>query len=877
MKKVILLALLMPYTAFGQIMENFESGSVENWVQSTYGRWKADTTASISGKFSLHHTFDNPDAGTDVIGIPIKTLHLSQGLTRWSFLIRYGYDPSSLNNWSVFLLSDSEPVAMSTDGGTNGFAIGVNLSGSDDTLRLCKVKEGVVTTVINSHINWQTDIGITAAVKIIVERSQEGIWTVSVYRLNGNLIGSISGLDNELHSPSWFGIYYRYSSTRDRLLWIDDISIEGNFYEDNEAPVVTGCEASGINSVEITLNEEPSDEIMVPGNFSLNAGENRSISVKKEKTLTYRVEFPNMLNNRLLNNLIISNLCDISGNCVQNIQFPFTPVWAEPGDVIISEIMADPTPEVSLPGKEYLEITNRTDYSFNLKNWKLSSEEQNFTFPETTIQPFGIIIICPLQDTSLFTKYGRVIGLKQFPSLTDGRKILCLSDSSGNLVHGLEYSSDWYKDELKSRGGWSLEMIDTGFPFFYEGNWIASVSRTGGTPGSVNSVSQSNQDISFSGVQNVFPEDSLNIIVRFTEPVLKLMENVNYIKVGEKDLIDNISDIYPTDPLFRVFSFKLTKPLITRKVYQLNISGDIKDFAGNKIQKGNFNFGLPEPPEPENVLFNELLFNPLPGDPDYIELYNRSEKVIDASRLQLVSVSDDTGDTSQAIPVSDEKRCIMPGSYYAITIDRQRISERYFSTDPEYLFETGSLPSMSDDKGHLILYNRELDRIDEVSYNEKMHYSLLSEYEGVALEKNMPRSKSGEAINWHSATESSGWGTPGAPNSVFVEIPVTSDNVVFSSSKITPDNDGNEDFLVIRLKFTGNDNVVSVMIFDETGNSIKKIATNLFVGPEASVIWDGTADDGSPVNTGIYIVFITMYDTSGKTGKWKKVCTVIRN
>jgi hypothetical protein len=841
-------------------------------VQSSEGRWKADTTASISGRFSLHHVFDNPDAGTDKIGIPIKNLHPSQGLTRWSFLVRHGYDPSLSNNWSVFLMSDTDPAVMSADGSTNGFALGVNLTGFDDTLRLWKVKGNIVTTVINCRINWQIAIGITGAVKIIVERTQEGNWIVSVYQLNESLVGTASGADSELFNPAWLGICYKYTLTCDRLLWLDDISVEGNFYEDNEAPVVTGCEASGKNSVEITLNEPPADELMVPGNFLLNAGENRSVSVKKKKALTYSVEFANVLNNKSINNLIISNICDNSGNCVQNVQISFTPVWAEPGDVIISEIMADPLPEVSLPGEEYLEITNRTDYSFNLKNWKLSTEDQSVLFPETGIQPSGIIIICLSQDTSFFTKYGRVIGLKQFPSLTDGGRILCLSDSSGTLIHGVEYSSDWYNDELKSRGGWSLEMIDTRFPFFYEGNWIASSSRKGGTPGSVNSVSHSNPDISFYGVQNVFPDDSISITVRFSEPVFNLSGNINSIRINEKEIIA----LYPIDPLFREFCIKSGESLLRHELYEFNISEDIKDFAGNGMQKGNFDFGLPELPESGDMLFNELLFNPLPGDPDYIELYNCSEKVIDASRLQLVSVDDGIGDTSQIYTVSDEKRCIIPGSYYAITTDKERISDRYFSTDPEYLFETGSLPSMADDAGHLILFNRELDRIDEVLYNEEMHYSLLSGYEGVALEKTGPRNRSEEAINWHSASESAGWGTPGAPNSVFVELPTASDKVVFSSSKITPDNDGYEDILVIRLKLTGNGNVVTVMVFDETGNYIKKIATNMFAGPEASLIWDGTADDGSPVNTGIYIVFITLYDDTGKTNRWKKVCTVLR-
>jgi len=50
----------------------------------------------------------------------------------------------------------------------------------------------------------------------------------------------------------------------------------------------------------------------------------------------------------------------------------------------------------------------------------------------------------------------------------------------------------------------------------------------------------------------------------------------------------------------------------------------------------------------------------------------------------------------------------------------------------------------------------------------------------------------------------------------------------------------------------------------------------MYAGPQSSVVWDGTDDNGSVVNTGIYIVLITIFDDSGKTNKWKKVCTVIR-
>jgi flagellar hook assembly protein FlgD len=78
------------------------------------------------------------------------------------------------------------------------------------------------------------------------------------------------------------------------------------------------------------------------------------------------------------------------------------------------------------------------------------------------------------------------------------------------------------------------------------------------------------------------------------------------------------------------------------------------------------------------------------------------------------------------------------------------------------------------------------------------------------------------------------------------------------------------------MKLRGISNVVSVTVFDEAGNYIRKIKDNMFAGTESSVTWDGTADDSSIVNTGIYIILVTIFDDTGKTIKWKKVCTVLR-
>jgi hypothetical protein len=412
----------------------------------------------------------------------------------------------------------------------------------------------------------------------------------------------------------------------------------------------------------------------------------------------------------------------------------FTPVWADPGDIIISEIMADPVPVVSLPEKEYLEITNRSRFRFNLKKWSLSTEGQSASFPDVSISAGGYIILCPIADTSAFSCYGKVIGLKSFPSLTDEGRMLWISDSLGSLIHGLVYSSAWYGNELKKTGGWSLEMIDAGYPFYNEGNWEASSSGNGGTPGKVNSSARSNPDRQFYGIENVFPADSVTLRVNFSETVFEIAGSPGKILINGREAASVSSD----DPLLRSFIIKSPLSLFKGEVYSLNVSPDITDFAGNPVSRASFRFGMPEKAGRGDIVFNELLFNPFPDEPDYVELFNCSDKTVDASQLYFASVNTESGDTSEIKPLSDERRCIIPGEFFTVTAARERVIGRYRSSDPESIFSSSSLPSMPDDRGHLLLLNRNLELIDEVSYSDEMHYPLLVSKEGVSLEKIRP-------------------------------------------------------------------------------------------------------------------------------------------
>jgi hypothetical protein len=789
MNKVILLAMLMPVTVFGQIMENFESGTLSGWVQSPEGHWNTDTATPVSGTGSLHHSFDNTESGSDWIGTAVINLHPDRGNTSWNFTLRHGYDPSASNNWAIFIMSDSDPASARNGPGINGFAVGVNQTGYDDTLRLWKVKNGLYSTVVNSHVNWQSSVKTTDPARIIVQRSPAGDWSLEVRRINNDLINSGTGNDAELFGIGWLLVSYRYTSTRDRLLWVDDITVAGIF------------------------SEEPAPPEVDP----------------------YIAE-------------------------------------AAPGDIIISEIMADPSPSVTLPAREYLELYNRALEPLNLKNWSLSDGITKSIFPNTVIAPGSYMILCQMEDTVLFKGYGKTTGMKSFPALANEGKILFIRDGKGTLIHGIEYSSGWYGDVLKSDGGWSLEIIDSDYPFFGDGNWQASESEEGGTPGRINSVSGVNRDNIFSGIENVFPDDSSTVRIRFSEPIPGLTMKIEGIKIEGSE----IETLINSDPLLRDYTAFLSQPLRKGIIYTMSAGEEITDFAGNKMDKNEFRFGLPEKAGSGDILFNEILFNPLPDEPDFIEFYNCSEKIINVSDLLLVSVNDELHDTSSVVLVSPENHCLMPSNYNVITSDKSALLRRFPSSDPDNIFKVSSLPSMPDDKGHLILFNRSLEKIDEVFYDEKMHYSLLGGNEGISLEKVTTNGNSADKTMWHSASESSGWGTPGAVNSVLIEHQGKGDKVNLSSTKITPDNDGNEDILVINFMLKGLGNVISIEIFDETGRFVKRLTDNLFAGPEVSIVWNGTDEDENLVGTGIYILLITVFDDTGKSERWKRVCTVIR-
>src|SRR5205085_1337477 len=161
----------------------------------------------------------------------------------------------------------------------------------------------------------------------------------------------------------------------------------------------------------------------------------------------------------------------------------------------------------------------------------------------------------------------------------------------------------------------------------------------------------------------------------------------------------------------------------------------IRDCAGNEI--GAYNktqIGLPQPAASGDVVINEVLFNPKPDGEDYVEIYNRSTKVIDAVTLSIAN-RNSAGNIAAIKQMATSSRYLFPGDYAVITTDAGALARQYFVKDPDAVLSLTSLPAYPNDKGTVVLLNRNGIVIDEFAYSEDFHFSLISDKEGVALER----------------------------------------------------------------------------------------------------------------------------------------------
>jgi hypothetical protein len=542
-------------------------------------------------------------------------------------------------------------------------------------------------------------------------------------------------------------------------------------------------------------------------------------------------------------------------------------------DIVIDEIMADPSPPTGLPNNEWIELKNSSRAAINLSGWRIG-DGSGLSGPmrDFILQPDSCVIICPASAVTSLSVFGHTIAVTSFPSLDNEGEMIFLKDANGMTIHAVDYSTSWYRNELKNQGGWSLEMIDTGNPCSASSNWKASTDPKGGTPGKPNSVNAVNKDENAPELKSAYTNGDSIIVIVYTEPV----DSASGATAANYGIDGGLSftAAIPLPPYFNSVQLKLNASLWDNFVYTLTVSG-VSDCTGNKISSATLKTGIALVPHAGDLVINEILFDPLPDGYDYIEFFNTSNKIIDASELYIANRSS-TNMINAMIRISATPIYIFPGEYFAVTEDADNLALHYFVKQPAAVISLASLPSFPDDKGSVILLNRTGEITDEVRYNEDWHFKLLNSKEGVALERIDPTGLSQQATNWHSAASSAGFGTPGYKNSQYSNSQPVTGNIEISPAVFSPDNDGIDDIARISYTIGEPGYVANITIFDAAGRVVKNLVRNETLGHAGYWNWNGLNDRHQKLPVGIYIILTEIFNLQGKKEQFKRIIVLGR-
>ncbi len=833
-----------------QFTDNFSDGNLNEWDGN-----KDHFIVNAQGQLQL-----NAPAGSTNSWL-YTVIPFSDSMS-WDIFVALGFAPSTSNQLRIYLgLTSNDFVTAS------GYYLEIGASGDQDALEFKYQETGSAQIIASSVPAYvATD---PVELRLRITKNGDGVWECF------NMIGVIPELlftttHNliALSSLNTFGLYCKYTDTRRDKFIFDDISIQP-IQPDVISPSWLSISVLDNNSVTLLFDEplevlgamDPSHYILSPGNLTPD----EIIVNGNQVTLSWISLFIS----QQTYTLSIANLSDQNGNPLvfESKTFVFTLVeHAEPNEIIITEIMADPTPTIGLPDAEYIEIFNNSSQTFTLSDYKIRVGTNEKSLPDSILLPGEYVIVTDDNNISTFSPLGRVIAVDGMATLTNSGTSIAILNSSGEIIHSVNYNLSWYRDVEKSNGGWSLEMINPLHVCADQENWIAANNLLGGTPGSQNSQWSLVPDLDGPELLSLFTGVAAEIELRFDE------------KIDAFLMLDPA--LYSFSPELTITSIELsnstTLKLTLSEPLESGVSYELRPFSafdcignGHTINDTTI-FGLVTLPVAGDILINEILFNPGTGGSRFIEVINISQKFISLNALSIGRISSSHTDIFPTLI----NEILGPGEIAVFSPEPADILTRYNVSRPDKLYDA-TLPAWSDKSDNVSIIAAGVI-IDSFTYSSSWHHPVIADENGVSLERVSSSAPTASQSTWHSASSLSGYATPTGPNSQNAMVPNTVAPFTISPRHFSPNDDGFNDFLIIQFELESGNDVGSIWVYDLEGREIHQVLTNETLGTSALIQWDGRNAEGLVADMGIYLLFVQLWDEEGNVRQYQEACSLVK-
>ncbi|MCH6236650.1 lamin tail domain-containing protein [Cognataquiflexum rubidum] len=568
--------------------------------------------------------------------------------------------------------------------------------------------------------------------------------------------------------------------------------------------------------------------------------------------------------------LKVENLADLNGNFLSSQSFPFlfvSPPKLNFKDLVVNETMPAPRSGNTLPNVEYVEIFNPGDRAIYLGGFQLANSKRKTTLPSFLLEPNQYLILVPRTSAPLFANYGSVLGLANWPTLLNSGDQVKILDPENRVIDSLAYTTATFGGSTFAQGGYSLEIVNPYLDCNIATNLKPSSDPKRGTPGKQNSV--------FEEIPDLIPLQFLKSTIVGEKTVFLvfskiLNQNTNQTSFAFQPSIPIQSIKIGSNPNELVLEFE---EKIQEGIYYESGISNLRDCTGNLFKSDQkVFFVIPSPAQKGDLVLNEVLFNPRTGAPKFVEVYNASQKFINLKDWKLANLDDENLPANRRVLFSEEY-VIPPSSFLVFTTDSEKLKQEYPKSKEGRFVEFSSIPSYPISSGNVVLLNPDETITEILGYTEKMHHRLLKETKGISLERLSPFQPTDDPNNWHSASSTEGFATPGYQNSNVFEgngqIGIEVDPKVF-----VPDAPGTQPYTTISYKSDQAGKLATIRIYGIDGTLIRELCQNAVWGNEGFYLWDGTNTNGAKVRPGIYIIWVEIFDLQGKVDQIKKTVVV---
>lgn len=533
--------------------------------------------------------------------------------------------------------------------------------------------------------------------------------------------------------------------------------------------------------------------------------------------------------------------------------------------LVINEIMYAPSDAAN----EWFEIYNRGNEIINIQNWKwkdATSTLRTITTQNIFLDTNSYFIVC--QDSIKFkTQFPNTSGKliqTAWSQLNNSGDNLILIDAGNVQIDLINFSSAWGGNT----GGYSLERINPDGPSNVSSNWSVSIDLDKATPFIKNSVTPKPFDLflkSFN-ISPLFP--SANDVINFEFNVkniglnnaenfsLNIFMDINFDSIAQNSELLNSqtkSNLNSGDSVS--FTFVIQNPDTGYKQY-IGILKLVNDYdtLNNKIIR---KFFVSSQQGNGGIVINEIMFDPLSDQAEWIELFNASAQSVNIKSWKYK-------ETSTTVILSASDLILNPGDYFIFAHDSTIYKTfSYLGTPLQNQIVKFSTSLSLNNSGESISISDSLNNIiDEVSYSPSWNNPELEDTKGISLEKLNPVFNANDKKSWSSSANILG-GTPGLANSIFTKNIISNSALSIAPNPFSPDGDGFEDFTLIKYKLNMTISQLRVKIFDIKGRMVKEILNNQTSGSEGTIIFNGYGDDNQRLRVGIYIVLIEAVDDKG--------------